>query len=370
MPGPIGLNNDIGGPESFGQESGSAAYLGRISGKLLASNLERHGFDLTVRNLSTSDDTLYIDVNSKKIGINCVPTAALDVSGISKSNVMHIDSDFIIGNITANKNSLISSLVGNLQVNVSSGQGTIQFPTTVFDQLRFQSTSISPVTQNSNLVIQSNAAVELTSTSANYNVHVTNNVLVSELLTVNGTLYIGDSPVDTIVVNTGFTQDLVPHESSVYSLGDTIRRWKTLFANDLSSQSAVSSVSNLRVGNLEVKGTTREITSFNNTQVTISSNNVNVQAVSFNGNLVENLLTIANTNNGYVAFRDSSGVVIPSGTSSQRAETSTGGLRWNTSDNFLEVYTGVDFKNSLGSEFVETEEDLDDILQAYTLILG
>lgn len=370
MPGPIGLSNDIGGPESYGQETGSAAYLGRISGKLLASNLERNGFDLTIRNTATDPDILYIDVNSNKIGVNCTPTAELDVNGTTKSNVFHIDSDFVIGNVTANKNSLISSLVGNLRINVKNSQGSIRFPTTVFDKVKFQGTSIAPIGVDQPLFINSATAVEFSSATVK-SVEVLKNVSVTDLLRVNGTLYLGDNPIDTIVVNTDFTQDLVPHVSGSYSFGTSTKRWKTLFANTISNQNLVSNVSAMRAGGIYINGVDSRFTTANDRPISLSSNTlVSIQSITFNDGAITNLSTISPTHDGYVAFTGLNGVVIPTGSTAQRETTEAGGIRWNSTDNFLEVYTGDEFKNSMGSPFVETEEDLDDILHAYSLILG
>ena len=46
------------------------AQVGRISGPLLKSNLERHGIDLAFKDVSSSDPVLFLDVNNNRIGIN------------------------------------------------------------------------------------------------------------------------------------------------------------------------------------------------------------------------------------------------------------------------------------------------------------
>lgn len=54
--------------------------IGRISGPMLKSNLERQGVDLSI-----DSDYVYFDVNNRRIGINTdVPDAALDVAGAAR----------------------------------------------------------------------------------------------------------------------------------------------------------------------------------------------------------------------------------------------------------------------------------------------
>ena len=363
MPGPIGTNNDIGGSENFGQETGSAALLGRISGKLLSSNLTRNGIDLTVRNTSTSDDLLYVNVTSRGVGINTTPQSALDVKGYSHSTFGHVDDNFTIGNVTASNNSFVSSLVGNLTV--SSSQVTM--PTTHFDQVKFSGTAISSTTGN--LVISSATQTVFGPTQVLTPLAVKKNVQVDGILSVGGTLYLGDSPVDVIVVNTDFSQSLVPHMSNRYNLGTDTKRWKNLFVSHSVHHSEIKNASTIKTnGGLEIDGDQTTITSASAPVVVTSP--VDFTHIRVVNSSIYNLHTLESTGTGYVAIRDRSGMVIPSGTNSERQTSESGSIRWNTSSNYLEVYTGVDFENSMGSRIIESEEEYNDLLQVYTLVLG
>lgn len=364
MPGPIGTNNDIGGAENFGQETGSAALLGRISGKLLASNLERNGIDLTVRNTPTSDDLLYISVTTRGIGVNTNPQSAIDVNGKSNASIGHIDDNFTIGNVTANSDSFVSSLVGNLTVTSSR----VVMPTTHFDQVKFSGSSI--VSTSGNLAISSATTTELSNTVITKSTRVTENTSVDGTLSTSGTLYLGNDPVDVIVVNTDFTQSLVPHVSNRYNLGTASKRWKNLFVSHSVHHSEIQNASVIKTGTgLEILGDQSTVTSNSSAPVVISSP-VNFSIVEIENSSVRNLSVIESTESGYVAVRDTSGMVIPAGTTSERLATEAGSIRWNTSDNYLEVYTGVEFTNSMGSRIIESEEEYNDLLQVYTLVLG
>ena len=61
------------------------AQVGRISGPLLKSNLERNGIDLAFKDVSSSTPTLFLDVNNNRIGVNTQsPIAELQIDSLLK----------------------------------------------------------------------------------------------------------------------------------------------------------------------------------------------------------------------------------------------------------------------------------------------
>ena len=61
------------------------AQVGRISGPLLKSNLERNGIDLAFKDVSSSTPTLFLDVNNNRIGVNTQsPIAELQIDSLIK----------------------------------------------------------------------------------------------------------------------------------------------------------------------------------------------------------------------------------------------------------------------------------------------
>ena len=93
------------------------SQLGRISGKLLQDNLSRDGVDLSFKNFQGDTALLYLDVNTKKIGVNVeVPSRDLEVAaGSILSTSTTIATQATISNYD----------IVNNQINVSSGNTTI-----------------------------------------------------------------------------------------------------------------------------------------------------------------------------------------------------------------------------------------------------
>lgn len=91
--------------------------LGKISGKLLNANLVRDGVDLTFRNNHSDPDFFYLNTTINNIGINTDnPLYDLDVSGRLETNNLNISSSLIIGNVSFNADSSISTTTGNLNI--------------------------------------------------------------------------------------------------------------------------------------------------------------------------------------------------------------------------------------------------------------
>ena len=84
--------------------------IGRISGPMLQSNLERQGI-----NLSVETDLLYFDVTTNRIGIrNAIPAYVLDITGNAQ-----------IGNIVLESGN-ISPLIASANLNLSgNGSGIV-----------------------------------------------------------------------------------------------------------------------------------------------------------------------------------------------------------------------------------------------------
>jgi hypothetical protein len=87
----------------------------------------------------------------------------------------------------------------------------------------------------------------------------------------------------------------------------------------------------------------------------------------------DSVTTFVNTSDGYVKFDGTYGLVIPSGTSSQRplANFSEVGMtRFNTTDDRVEVWNGVEWINVAGSASGISRSDAENIAFEVVLILG
>jgi hypothetical protein len=64
-------------------------------------------------------------------------------------------------------------------------------------------------------------------------------------------------------------------------------------------------------------------------------------------------------------------MVIPSGTDAERrGSPELGETRWNTDQQYLECFDGTVWQVSIGSGPVVTINDMDDLSNIYTLVLG
>lgn len=91
--------------------------IGRISGSMLLSNLERQGYDLAFEG-----NLIYLDVNQRYVGINnSAPEHELDVHGVAQVTTLTVKST-----VTGNTYSLPNEPAGNvgLVLTSSGGSGT------------------------------------------------------------------------------------------------------------------------------------------------------------------------------------------------------------------------------------------------------
>ena len=85
--------------------------VGRISGPLLAANLERNGINLNVKNTLSDTSLLHLDATALKLGFNTdVTTDEIQVLGTSQMPSMIASTQLKIGNLIWGNGSNINSL--------------------------------------------------------------------------------------------------------------------------------------------------------------------------------------------------------------------------------------------------------------------
>jgi hypothetical protein len=167
--------------------------IGRISGPMLQSNLERQGI-----NLSVETDLLYFDVTNNRIGIrNAIPAYSLDVSGNGQIGNIVLDSGNISPLITSANLNLsgngtgIVVVTGNLDAgNISTSNVVTSNVSTSTGNLTLDPVAGSNVVVTSNLNISSIEDASSTTTGAlviTGGVGVGGNLYVSTALNVAGT---------------------------------------------------------------------------------------------------------------------------------------------------------------------------------------
>jgi hypothetical protein len=367
------------------------AQLGRISGPLLTDNLVRDGIDLSFRNRALDLDLLYLNVSNDRIGINTDSTAfSLDVVGDTKAT-SGIFGSGTIGNITFQNPARLSTTIGPINIIPQSNN-----PTVIFDSLGTTDIGYNPIiTFNDNVIQSYNNNNIIFNPNANGNIQLQSNSRIDGNLTVTGpalsgniiiggnlsttsNIIVGDTPLDVVVFESDFTQDIIPGSDLLYDLGKADKRWALAYIDDWSkADNLYSSLSNISNQTL-INGISRSITStVTNADLLFlpSTENTNIENIRFNNNTIlntsEDPLLFQSSGIGYYRFSGSNGVVLPSGRNDQRPTTpQLGDTRWNTDLQFLECFDGSVYISSIGPGENVTQSDMEDLGNVWTLILG
>jgi hypothetical protein len=363
------------------------SQLGRIGGQVLTDNLLRAGVDLAFET-----DLLYLDVNNRQIGMrDSTPVYTLDVNNNIRTNDLTAVTQIAPGNLRINSLETITTSVGGIDVYINGG-GEIFHDRLVTDNLVLDGNLISSVS-NSNIVLDPNGSGTvqlLTDTNITGNLAVSGNITMSGNLTGLGTLTFGDQTLDTVTINTDFTQSIIPGDDLTYAMGadagdSTARRWSQVHAPDwtyittgawpgsgLKPQSAVVS------DQLRLDGTINKISASqsNDDVILLPDTGVTrIESTQWQDNEITNLLntplTFASTGIGYTRFMGDNAVLIPAGTDLQRrASPEVGETRWNTDQDYLECYDGTVWAVSTGGGVEVDVLIMEDLSHVYTLMLG
>ena len=363
------------------------SQLGRIGGQVLTDNLLRAGVDLAFET-----NLLYLDVNNQQIGIrDSTPVYTLDVNNNIRTTNLTVTTQAALGNLRINAPNTFTTSVGGIDVYINGG-GQIFHDRLTTANLILDGNLISSVS-NSNIVLDPNGSGTvqlLADTNITGDLSVTGNISLSGNLTGLGTLTFGDQTLDTVTINTDFTQSIIPGDDLTYAMGadagdSTARRWSQAHAPDwtyitdgawpgsgLRPQSAVVS------DQLTLDGTINKISATqSNDDVLLSPDTgiTRIESTRWQSNEITNLLntplTFASTGIGYTRFMGDNAIVIPAGTSGERPSSpELGDTRWNITEQYLECFDGSVYVISTGGGEVVTQEFMEDLGFIYSAILG
>jgi cytoskeletal protein CcmA (bactofilin family) len=364
------------------------SQLGRIGGQVLTDNLLRAGVDLAFET-----DLLYLDVTNNRIGVrNGTLSYDLDVDGNIKTTNLTVDTQASIGNIRINNSSTFTTSVGGIDVYINGG-GEIWHDRLITDNLVIDGNLISSVS-NSNIVLDPNGSgsVELlTDTNITGDLVVTGNITMSGNLTGLGTLTFGDQTIDTVTVNTDFTQSVLPGDDITYDLGadagdSSPRRWAELHSPEWRyistgawNGSGIQPQNVTVSGQMTLDGVLNKISAIqSNDDIFLSPNTgiTYIERTKWEGNDLTNLnntpLTISSTGIGYYVFANNNAFVVPAGADSgRRASPEVGETRWNTDQQYLECFDGAVWAVSIGGGgSTITPTDMEDLSTLYTIVFG
>ena len=385
MSGAIGDDDDIGGIGPFGNEPSYVASLGRISGKLLTANLLRNGQDLTFRNAPTDADLLYLDVNNMRVGINTdAPLYDLHIDTDVRTTILDVTSQARIDNILINADGSFGSYTGPIIISTSVLDSVIPMAKLKSDYLELYNNRIDSIANNNikldphgtgKVVAESNVQ-----TYGNVTVQGTGagNIIMGGNLRSDGTITVGDTILDTVTVNTDFTQAIIPGTDITYDLGKSNKRWAELHsplwqhidnirpqAVTVSAQLLIDGVAN-KISGIQ----TNEDVSLNPDTGIVYIENTKWQENDIT-NLLNTPLTLRNTGIGYVKFVGTNAMLLPAGdTASRPAVPEVGDTRWNTEIGYLECFDGNVYVVATGGGEEVTQEIMEDLGNVWSLVLG
>jgi hypothetical protein len=363
------------------------SQLGRIGGQVLTDNLLRAGVDLAFET-----DLLYLDVTNQRIGIkDSTPIYDLDVNSNILTTELTVTTQAALGNLRINSPNTFSTSVGGIDVFINGG-GEIFHDRVITNNLVFDGNQISSIS-NSNIVLDPNGSgtVELkANTDILGDLAVSGNITMSGNLTGLGTLTLGDQTIDTVTVNTDFTQSIIPGDDVTYALGadagdSSPRRWAELHTPGWQNISTGAWPGSGLVpqtvtvsGQMTQDGTINKISAIqSNEDISLNpyTGITDIENIQWQINDITNLsntaLTVVGTGIGYYRFAGTNGMVIPAGDNSQRrASPEVGETRWNTEEAYLECYDGAVWAVSTGGGIDVTVEIMEDLGHVYTLMLG
>ena len=363
------------------------SQLGRIGGQVLTDNLLRAGVDLAFET-----DLLYLDVANQRIGIrDATPIYDLDVNSNIQTNDLTVTSQWAVGNLRINAPNTFTTSVGGIDVFINGG-GSIFHDRVTTNNLVFDGNQISSIS-NSSIVLDPNGSgtVEFKAdTDITGDLAVTGNISMAGNLTGLGTLTIGDQTIDTVTINTDFTQSIIPGDDVTYAMGadagdSSPRRWSQVHAPQWQGISTgawpgsgivtpVVTISEQMV----LDGNISKIFAIQSNEdifLNPHSGITDIENIQWQINNITNMsntaLTVASTGIGYYLFAGTNGMVFPAGNNSQRrASPEVGETRWNTEEAYLECYDGAVWAVSTGGGVSVTVEIMEDLGHAYTLMLG
>jgi hypothetical protein len=362
------------------------SQLGRIGGQVLTDNLLRAGIDLAFET-----DLLYLDVTNQQIGIkDSTPVYTLDVNSNINTNDLTVVTQLAPGNLRLNSPETITTSVGGIDVYISGGE--IFHDRLATANLVLDGNLISSIS-NSNIVLDPNGSgtVELQAdTNITGDLAVSGNISMSGNLTGLGTLTFGDQTLDTVTINTDFTQSIIPGDNSTYALGadagdSSTRRWAELHTPEWQYidtgawpgsglQSQFTTVSE----QLLLDGTINKISAVQSNDDVILNPHTGITFIEntrWQNNDITNLLntplTLASTGTGYFNITGTNAMVIPSGNDSQRRiSPELGETRWSTEQQYLECYDGSVWIVATGGGEIVTQQYMEDLGFIYSAILG
>ncbi len=206
--------------------------IGKISGPLLKENLIREGI-----NLAFETDLLYLDVNSRRIGIKTSsPTHDLTVNGTTRTNTLEVLDSASIGNLVLDNNQIYST-TGTLNLSPTIGGQVVYQSKLLVDDIQIEGNQIATVNSNADLNFVTSGTGKI---NLNANTEVLGNLHATGTITADGNLTLGDGNTDNITFNADIASNIIPDIDNTFQLGDASKRWKDIWVGTLHADAVVT----------------------------------------------------------------------------------------------------------------------------------
>lgn len=202
--------------------------VGRISGPLLKSNLQR------TSDLAFETDLLYIAHTNGKIGIkNDAPAFDLTIDGTTNTPASFIATNSAqLGNFQVTGDGF-SAPTGDITIGLVDGNGNPKAGDIVMNELRTASLSFtnSTISSSDDIVIQPGPGTGIfripTDLKSYGDIHATGDITFDGNLLISG----DDASEDTITIGGELDSNLVPDQTLTYNLGSDSQRWGHIYTN-------------------------------------------------------------------------------------------------------------------------------------------
>mgnify|MGYP001025518029 CR=1 FL=1 len=206
------------------------AQVGRISGPLLDENLLRNGVDLAFRNDLSTQQLLYLDVSTQRIGVNTnTPSHDLQISGTTRTTDLIVDDTANIDGVWTIQTDTITLATGDIKLKASEAIRLSNLETDVFSiSDNFIKTNDSNA--NIDLVTNGTGTVEIFGSG----LEVKGNLYTPGNITFDGDIYFGNTGddstalADTVEFNSDIDSNIIPDIDATYDLGSTEKYWSEI----------------------------------------------------------------------------------------------------------------------------------------------